>query len=239
MLDSLRVTNHVNLKNAVPNNELIMRVRTDIDSKDIFYTDSNAFEMVKRKRLAKLPIQGNYYPMPMAAFIEDDAASRPRRRRRVTLVAAQPQGVSSLSSGVLEVMQDRMLINDDYRGLGQGVLDNKLSILQYVLLFEETQVPSPSSWPPPPPALPHLSLTAHHAALRLNQPVDSFVQSPEYRVELPAEFLPAKVDFMTKPFPCDVEMLSLRPMPNLDDNTSDADKLLPSRNASALLILNR
>ena len=69
--------------------------------------------------------------------------------------------------------------------------------------------------------------------------MDAFVQSPEYRVQLPAEFLPAKVGFLAQPLPCDVEMLSLRPMPILDENASDADKLMPSKNASALLILNR
>ena len=239
LLDSLRITNHVNLKNAVPNNELIMRIRTDIRSDDLFYTDSNAFEMVKRKRFDKLPIQGNYYPMPLAAYIEDGdgGAASSQRRRRMTLLAAQPQGVSSLSSGVVEVMQDRMLINDDYRGLGQGVLDNKLSVLRYVLLFEEESGGAVGALPAP--VLPHLSLTAHQLALRLNQPVDSFTQSPDYRVDLPADFLPVQVDFLAKPFPCDIELMSLRPMPNLEENASDADKLLPSKNGSSLLILNR
>ena len=239
LFDSLRVTNRVNLQSAVPNNELIMRIRTNIDSGDVFYTDSNAFEMVKRKRFAKLPIQGNYYPMPLATYIEDHASgSVSKPQRRMTLLAGQPQGVSSLSSGSIEVMQDRTLINDDYRGLGQGVLDNKLSVLRYILLFEEVES-SPHLFPPAPPPLPHLSLAAHHLALRLNQPVDAFIPSPDHRAELPVEFLLAKVGYLMKSFPCDVELMSLRAMPVMEENASDAEKLLPSKNATALMILNR
>ena len=60
LFESLQLTNRVSLQNAVPNNELIMRIRTNIKSGDLFYTDSNAFEMVKRKRFPKLPIQVNF-----------------------------------------------------------------------------------------------------------------------------------------------------------------------------------
>ena len=135
-------------------------------------------------------------------------------------------------------MQDRTLINDDYRGLGQGVLDNKLSVLQYILLFEEVEI-DPTSFAPAPPSLPHLSLTARHLGLRLNQPVDAFIPPLNRRADLPAEFLPAKVGYFKKSFPCDVELMSLRPLPIMEEDVSDADKLLPSRNATALMILNR
>lgn len=126
------------------NTEIIMRMSTGIDSKEIFYTDLNAFEYIKRKRFAKLPIQANYYPIPSGIYIGDDAM-------RLTLLTAQPLGGSSLASGEvclhkftfeyiskskmltiflffimfqIEIMQDRRLDQDDNRGLGQGVQDN-------------------------------------------------------------------------------------------------------------------
>lgn len=74
------------------NTEIVMRMSTGIDNKEIFYTDLNGFEYIKRKRFAKLPIQANYYPIPSGIYIEDDGM-------RLTLLTAQPLGGSSLSSG--------------------------------------------------------------------------------------------------------------------------------------------
>ena len=53
------------------NQEVGMRVVTDIDSGEDFYTDLNGFSMMRRKRRAKLPLQANYYPVPSMAYIQD------------------------------------------------------------------------------------------------------------------------------------------------------------------------
>lgn len=74
------------------NTEIVMRMSTGIDSKDVFYTDLNGFEFIKRKHFEKLPIQANYYPIPTSIYIEDES-------NRLTLVTAQPLGGSSLASG--------------------------------------------------------------------------------------------------------------------------------------------
>ena len=55
------------------NQEVGMRVVTDIDSGEDFFTDLNGFSVIKRKRRAKLPLQANYYPVPSMAYIEDDS----------------------------------------------------------------------------------------------------------------------------------------------------------------------
>jgi alpha-mannosidase II len=52
--------------------------------------------MIRRRREGKIPLQANYYPLPTAAYIQD-------KRLRLTLLAAQPLGGSSLESGHLEV----------------------------------------------------------------------------------------------------------------------------------------
>lgn len=75
------------------------------------------FQILKRKRLKKLPLQANFYPIPTMAFIED-------RNIRLTVVSSSPLGCSSLASGQIEVMLDRRLNQDDNLGVGQGVLDN-------------------------------------------------------------------------------------------------------------------
>ncbi len=48
--------------------------------------------MIKRKYFGKIPLQGNFYPMPAAAFIEDE-------RYRLSLLSGQPLGVANLESG--------------------------------------------------------------------------------------------------------------------------------------------
>jgi alpha-mannosidase II len=52
------------------NSEIAMRLTTDMKTGDHFATDLNGFQMIKRKRLDKLPIQANYYPIPSMAYIQ-------------------------------------------------------------------------------------------------------------------------------------------------------------------------
>ena len=112
------------------NVELGMRFSTDVNSGDEFFTDLNGFQMMKRKRrLDKLPIGANYFPIPSMAYIQDD-------KSRLTLVTKQPLGGSSLKSGQLEIMMDRRLSQDDNRGLFQGVSDNHITPHTFYLVLE-------------------------------------------------------------------------------------------------------
>lgn len=100
------------------NTEIVMRVSTTIDSMKEFYTDLNGYQLLKRERLSKIPLQANYYPIPSIIYIQD-------KKNRFSILTGQPLGGSSLKSGQMEIMQDRRLTESDGRGLGEGVMDNR------------------------------------------------------------------------------------------------------------------
>ncbi|XP_015768744.1 PREDICTED: alpha-mannosidase 2-like [Acropora digitifera] len=124
------IQNKVDIKNLV-NKELVMRIKSSVkNSNREFYTDLNGFQMQKRKTLDKIPIQANFYPLPSMAFLQDKST-------RLTLLSSQPNGVASLHQGEFQVVLDRRLYQDDNRGLGQGVTDNKETLANFRLLVEE------------------------------------------------------------------------------------------------------
>ena len=90
----------------------------NIQNGRIFYTDLNGLQMITRKRLDKIPLQGNVYPLNTMAWIQDE-------RFKFTVITGQPLGVTSLHQGTMEVFLDRRLSQDDFRGLNQGVMDNR------------------------------------------------------------------------------------------------------------------
>ncbi|CAD6225615.1 GSCOCG00011841001-RA-CDS [Cotesia congregata] len=93
--------------------------------------------MIKRQRFSKLPTQANYYPLPVVGYIQD-------KQMRLTVVTGQPLGAASMPSGQFEIMQDRRLIQEDHRGLGQGVTDNLLTNHLFMFVLEKKK-PSCSS----------------------------------------------------------------------------------------------
>lgn len=54
------------------NQEVAMRISSNINSGDEFFTDLNSFQMIKRKRRTKIPLQANYYPVPSMTYIQDE-----------------------------------------------------------------------------------------------------------------------------------------------------------------------
>uniref|UniRef100_A0AAQ4Q0K8 Alpha-mannosidase n=1 Tax=Gasterosteus aculeatus aculeatus TaxID=481459 RepID=A0AAQ4Q0K8_GASAC len=125
---SIEITTLVDIRDQT-NKELAMRLVTDIQNGDVFHTDLNGFQMQPRRHHLKLPLQANVYPMSSQAYIQDS-------HHRLTLHTAQSLGVASLETGQLEVIMDRRLMQDDNRGLGQGLKDNKKTANRFRLLLE-------------------------------------------------------------------------------------------------------
>ena len=67
----VHVRNDVDVRNGYDNKEIVMRIRSDVESHDKFYTDLNGFQMQERTTYSKLPMQANFYPIPSMAFVQD------------------------------------------------------------------------------------------------------------------------------------------------------------------------
>uniref|UniRef100_A0A8C7XVX1 Alpha-mannosidase n=1 Tax=Oryzias sinensis TaxID=183150 RepID=A0A8C7XVX1_9TELE len=184
------------------NKELSMRLSTDIKSDDIFYTDLNGFQIQPRRFYQKLPVQGNFYPISSQAYIQDS-------RHRLTLHTAQALGVTSFESGQLEVIMDRRLMQDDNRGLGQGLKDNKRTENRFRLLLERRSFGNKVS----SSGTSRLSLISHMTSAILNHEVLPLPVVPKRRGIPPLKtFAP----LMSK-FPCDFHLLNLRSIQNKQD----------------------
>lgn len=201
---------HVELTdNEFNDRELIVRYKTDIDNKRVFYSDLNGFQMSRRETYDKIPLQGNYYPMPSLAFLQNTYGNR------FSVHSRQSLGAASLKNGWLEIMLDRRLVRDDGRGLGQGVLDNRPMNVIFHLLIESNVSSSPSNNEP--------SLLSHSIGAHLNYPIHKFVSKKEIDMPLKSNnvrtFSP-----LASPLPCDLHIVNLKvPQPlkastvNLDD----------------------
>ncbi|KAM4661772.1 alpha-mannosidase 2x isoform 6-T7 [Amazona ochrocephala] len=239
---SLDVSCLVDIRDQI-NMELALRFSTDIESEDTFFTDLNGFQIQPRRYQQKLPLQANFYPMPTMAYIQD-------AQSRLTLHTAQALGVSSLGSGQLEVILDRRLIQDDNRGLGQGLKDNKRTCNRFRILLERRTTTSQSSsffsalasmfkalgFPGARTGSPEVqdgrpvsfpSLLSHITSMYLN--AEALVMPVAQEKPAP----PALRSFtpLSSTLPCDFHILNLRML------QAEQDESLPS--AEAALILHR
>lgn len=172
----LEIHNLVNITAVNSNYELSMRLSSNINNDDTFYTDLNGMQMIQRKTFNKLPLQANFYPMPTAVFIEDGSV-------RLSVASAQPLGVASLKEGQIEVMQDRRLLQDDNRGLDQGVMDNKPTLTMFRLFVEQRKESCPLE-----PEEGYMSAAVYLSLNSLNYPIHHLVWSGDPRVELETKY---------------------------------------------------
>ncbi|CAO1425015.1 unnamed protein product [Diamesa hyperborea] len=202
--------------------EMFMRLQTSIENGETnpeFFGDLNGFQWQRRVKVPQIGVEGNYFPITTSAFIQDD-------KMRLTLMTTHAQGAASLEAGQLEVMLDRRTLYDDYRGMGEGIVDSKLTRHQFWLLLEsfdgteretkrkDYQVPS---------------LLSHHLINALNYPANIyFVEKYDDQIQLD---LQRNVELLNYQLPCDLHLMSLRTL------TEHNLPLFPSQ--SALLVMHR
>ncbi|CAG2173889.1 unnamed protein product, partial [Oppiella nova] len=189
--------------------ELIMRLETDIDSIDPkdgrkrFFVDSNGFQMMERKYTDNLGIEGNYYPMTSALYIEDNNS-------RLTLLSSHSRGASSPFNGTVEVMLERKLQFDDNRGLGGGILDNKLTVSRFWIAIERIDQNVSKE-----PIVPNLSQLMHSLlSTLLYEPI---VLASDGREDRPIH---TALRFLSDPLDCNLFLVNMRTLPDANDFNS-------------------
>lgn len=214
---ALEIENVVDITETF-NFELVMRLNSSV--KNIgreFFTDLNGFQIIRRRTLDKLPLQANVYPLPSAFFIQDVDT-------RLTLLSAQPLGGSSLKQGNVDVFLDRRLKQDDSRGLGQGVLDNRAQTYsRFRLLIESSPRQLEKTHHP------YLSIMAHHVSQSLLHPINVFFAKHNTNIKVNHDFSALK-----RGLPCDMHLMNFR----METLVEDAGKI-PILGTSALMLLQR
>lgn len=212
---SVEISNTVDIRKK-SNYEIAMKISSGINSQNRFYTDLNGYQIQPRMTMSKLPLQANVYPMTTMAYIQD-------AEHRLTLHSAQSLGVSSLMSGQIEVIMDRRLMQDDNRGLEQGVLDNKITESLFRILLEKRTAVNmdeekhPVSYP---------SLLSHLTNFFLNHPIFPMIEKNYMpTLQLLEGFFP-----LSSSLPCDIHIVNLRTIqPKVDGQHPDEAALILHR----------
>lgn len=185
--------------------DLAMRVDTKIKSNKIFYVDSNGFQLMGRKFRETIPFDGNVYPMSSMSVLEDELL-------RLVVHSAQPHGVVSRTSGIIDFMFDRLQSRPEM-DMPEPVKDNKLTKttfyieIQSASEFERTSTQETT--------LPNVN------SVFLND----LLQHPIYTLFTSAEFSSnrRKVSFLQNPLSCDITIANVKNLvhsQNVSDGTS-------------------
>ncbi|XP_054712990.1 alpha-mannosidase 2-like [Uloborus diversus] len=179
----------------IKDSELILRISSDVKHNKTFYTDSNGFQMIKRKHASNLPIQANYYPATSAMYIEDN-----NDQFRLNLLLPHSHAVTSVS-GDMDVMIDRRMRDDDGRGVGEGIQDNQKISTSFWLLPETTSQPDRANS--------ELTLRTQVISQQQKYPVVTLlIENPE------AKLTKEEFSFLTRPWPSEVHLVNLRTIPS-------------------------
>ncbi|NWT55475.1 MA2B2 mannosidase, partial [Erythrocercus mccallii] len=110
------------------NREAVLRTSTNLNTRQLLYTDNNGYQMQKRpfKAYVNNTVARNYYPMVQTAYIEDDTT-------RLMLLADRAHGVSSQGNGQVEVMLHRRLWNNLQWNLNNNLTLNDSSVAHPVI----------------------------------------------------------------------------------------------------------
>lgn len=192
--------------------EMFLKFQTNIETEHTFFTDGNGYQMLKRIYNFEIPLEGNYYPITSAAYIEDS-------NMRLNLLVSHAHGLSLSENGALEIMLDRRMRYDDSRGLAEGVMDNKKTNEKFWLILESRgDLISPDD-------VPNLSWLAHTLSNTLLYPAILLVSDDS------SSSIRKNMNFLEYPFSSDMHLLNFRTLP------TEPDFSKPSNNS--LLILHR
>ncbi|RMC14365.1 hypothetical protein DUI87_09460 [Hirundo rustica rustica] len=110
------------------NREAVLRTSTNLNTKQLLYTDNNGYQMQKRpfKAYVNNTVARNYYPMVQTAYIEDDST-------RLMLLSERAHGVSSQGNGQVEVMLHRRIWNNLQWDLNNNLTLNDSSVVRPVI----------------------------------------------------------------------------------------------------------
>uniref|UniRef100_A0A5S6QB32 Alpha-mannosidase n=1 Tax=Trichuris muris TaxID=70415 RepID=A0A5S6QB32_TRIMR len=218
---AISIHNTVDITNSVEDCEIVMRIVSSVGNDDQeFFTDLNGLQMIKRKYFKKLPLQGNFYPMPSAAFIEN-------HRFRLTLLSGQPGAVASLNPGSLEVMLDRRTHLDDQRGVGQSMTDNIAFTNRFSLLLE-TGGPQTNKQA----RLGYLTMLGFHQSMALLYPIFYMYSKDGQDVDFRGYSKLMRTDF-----PCDYHIVNFRSVEA--KSAVDSERPVEKHLNQSVLILHR
>eukprot|EP01116_Phalansterium_solitarium_P000280 TRINITY_DN1017_c0_g1_i8.p1 TRINITY_DN1017_c0_g1~~TRINITY_DN1017_c0_g1_i8.p1 ORF type:complete len:1205 (+),score=332.33 TRINITY_DN1017_c0_g1_i8:2469-6083(+) len=162
-----------------------------------FVTDLNGLSFQRRHFRSDRPLQANFYPACSHVYVEEP---RGDRRARFSVHTRQPFSVSSPHSGSIDLLLDRRLVNDDRRGVEQGVQDNHATRVRLFLTMELLESAA-TSLPQPFP-----TLASHAVSRQLNYPLLGFVSTEGIAADsIQPAFRPMK------PFSPELHVVSLRP----------------------------
>ncbi|KAG5684105.1 hypothetical protein PVAND_013352 [Polypedilum vanderplanki] len=210
--EGIYIENFVNMEKKHANMEMFMRIKSPIKNDNEFYTDLNGFQWQRRKRVSRagIGIEGNYYPITVGAFIQDN-------EQRLTYITDHAQGATSPELGTLEVMIDRRTPIDDQRGMEEGVTDNLPNLQRAWLTIEKVESHHPQKYQVP-------SIHAQNLMQINNYPVNIYINSNGFEIN-------RRVKLLKESLPCDLHLFNLRTL------GTDENQTIPSQ--SALLVAHR
>jgi alpha-mannosidase II len=208
------IWNVVDLRKAY-NYELAVHVESEIQNENSLFSDLNGFQYVKRKKHDKLHIQGNVYPMPSGAFIQD-------AKLRLSVLTAQPVGVASLEESCIQMFLDRRLDQDDNRGMEQPMNDNVVASSRFLIFFEKIQTPAAAANNDASAALTFPSIMSQILATDLLNPILKLILVNSKAGEAEGVVLESKKNFLNKNVPCDLHLVNMRSMQSAKKETLEA-----------------
>ena len=132
---------------------VIVRIDTNISSGTRMLTDSNALEWIARERdqrpwqvgpwvNAKEPVSSNYYPATLAAVLPTVGLEAGARGPALSVIVGSAQGSASLAPGSLELMINRAVLDPAHNSPPTAACDNStdnhLVTLHNLLMLSDT-----------------------------------------------------------------------------------------------------